>query len=180
MLANREWSNYAHKRAALRVTVSTPTQRSTYFLSLPSTYSLSLIAASILLHWLISQSLFLARIAFYSDGVTFQRNLTNLGSSKSALIATIVWGCVMVAVCLAVVGFYTYPNDMPIGGTNSAVISAACHIKQRDGDQSQRGGEIVERPLQWGVTFEGTEDEACRCSFSDKEVEKPRDGYLYA
>jgi hypothetical protein len=137
MLANREWSNYARKRSALRVTVPSPTQRSTYFLSLPYTYSLPLVVASILLHWLISQSLFVARIAVYKNGELEspdydawfgQNSRTDLKYSDSALIATIAWPCVLVAVCLLVAGICTYTKGVPTGGTNSAVTSAAFHV----------------------------------------------------
>jgi hypothetical protein len=202
MLANREWTNYAHKRAALRVTAPSSSQRSTYFLSLPFMYSLPLIIASILLHWLISQSIFVARIAVFQNGEELQGDYgdgygfntsTDLGFSDSALIATIVWGCVLVVTCLLVAGICKYPKGMPIGATYSAVISAACHVKrvnpgERSVEQTQyRGaggskeeGDIVDRPLQWGVTIEGTIDEVGHCCFSDQVVEMPQEGYLYA
>jgi hypothetical protein len=202
MLANREWTNYAHKRAALRVTAPSPTQRSTYFLSLPFTYSLPLILASVLLHWFISQSIFVARIAVfqngevlhdeYGDGYGFKTS-TDLGFSDSALIATIVWGCALVVTCLAVAGICTYPKGMPVGATNSAVLSAACHVKRMDREEhrteqtqyngareSSVGEDIVDRPLQWGVTVEGTEDAVGHCCFSDQKVDLPEAGCLYA
>ncbi|KAF2827056.1 hypothetical protein CC86DRAFT_264039, partial [Ophiobolus disseminans] len=62
MLAGREWAQYAVKRAPLRVvTLPKPTQRSTHFLQLPYVWSIPLLIACALLHWLVSQSLFLAR-----------------------------------------------------------------------------------------------------------------------
>jgi hypothetical protein len=189
MLANRELSNYVQKRAALLVTVPSPTQRSTYFLSLPYMYILPLIIARILLRWLISQSLFVAKITVYKNRVLEtpddgynpeQIPMTDLGYSDSALIATIAWGCVLVAVCLLVAGFCTYPKGMSLGGVSSATISAACHVKYTDGEEVKALDEIVDRPLQWGVMVEGTDDEAGHCCFSDKEVEKPIEGCLYA
>lgn len=63
MCANREWSQYAVKRAPLRVTFPSPTQHSTFFIQLPYKYSVPLFIASILLHWFTSQSIFLVRIA---------------------------------------------------------------------------------------------------------------------
>lgn len=202
MLANREWTNYAHKRAALRVTAPSFSQRSTYFLSLPFTFSVPLIIASTLLHWLISQSIFLARIAVFQNGEEIQGvygdgngfyTSTDLGFSDSALIATIVWGCVLVVTCLLIAGICKYPKGMPIGATNSAVVSAACHVKRVNGEgrsveQTQykdAGGsrveeDIVDRPLQWGATIEGTMDEVGHCCFSDQVVEMPEEGCLYA
>lgn len=190
MLANREWANYTHKRAELRVTVPKSTQRSTYFLSLPYRYSLPLIIASILLHWFVSQTLFIARIAVYKNGILKPSagllwyhdgtSGTGLGFSDSALVAAIIMGCLLVVVCLAIAGFCRYPTGIPLGGTNSAVISAACHIKYRNGGKIEGLDDIVERPLQWGVTIEGTKDQAGHCSFSDRVVHKPVEGCLYA
>src|SRR4051812_18450004 len=68
MLAQREWSNYAIKRAPLRVTTPSPSQRSTYFLQLPYAFSVPLLLAAVVLHWFISQSIFLVRITAYKDG----------------------------------------------------------------------------------------------------------------
>jgi len=190
MLANREWASYVHKRAPLRVTIPKSTQRSTYSLSLPWKYSLPLIIASILLHWFISQTLFIAPIAVYKDGVLWPTmpdwyqhaggSVTGLGFSDSALIAATVMGCLLVVACLAVAGLCKYPTGIPLRGTNSAVISAACHVKNRNGGKAEGLDDIVERPLKWGVTIEGTKDQAGHCSFSDRAVQKPVEGCLYA
>jgi hypothetical protein len=84
---------------------------------------------------------------------TRQVPVTDLGCSESALIATIAWGCVLVAVCLLIAGICTYLKGMPTGGTNSAVISAACHVRYTDGDEVQALDEVVNCPLQWGARF---------------------------
>jgi hypothetical protein len=189
MLANREWARYAIKRASLRVTIPSPSQRSTYFLSLPYTCSVPLLVASILLHWLISQSIFMARITMWRQGVQITEDNpysyrkeagSDLGFSDSALIATIVWGAVLVVTCLLVAGMCTYPKGLPIGGTNSAVISAACHLNHDDETKHRASDDIVDQALQWGVTVEGTRDKAGHCSFSDEKVEEPQEGCLYA
>jgi len=131
----------------------------------------------------------MARIDVYKNGLlvptsrewwTKRNSVTDLGFSDSALIATIVFGCVVVVVCLAVAGFCTYPKGIPVGGTNSAVISAACHVQYKDGREVEVSDDIVERPLKWGVTVQGTQDEVGHCCFSDKEVQKPVEGCLYA
>jgi hypothetical protein len=201
MLANREWTNYSIKRTPLRVTLPKRGQRSTYFLSLPLMYSAPLMIASIALHWFISQSIFVARIQLYRNGNVededeFQHNNpkrsgSHLGYSDEALIASIVWGCVLVVICVLVAGLCTYAEGVPIGGTNSAVISAACHADRREremkdlsyrDEDEENGGEkdIVVRALQWGATNEGSADEVGHCCFSDKEVWKPVEGRLYA
>jgi hypothetical protein len=188
MLANREWAGYAIKRAALRVTIPSSNQRSTYFLSLPFVYSVPLIVASILLHWFISQAIFMARITIWENGVQTdletvdndKRAGSDLGYSDSALIASIVWGCILVLSCVLIAGICTYPKGLPIGGTNSAVISAACHVRHGDEGESQEFEDIAERPLQWGVTIGSTMGNVGHCCFSDQKVSAPVEGDLYA
>ncbi|KAF2023861.1 hypothetical protein EK21DRAFT_118353 [Setomelanomma holmii] len=189
MLANREWASYAVKRAALRVTIPSTLQRSSYFLSLPFTYSAPLMVASILLHWFISQSIFMARTTMWQNGVqiaednpwSYRREAgSDLGFSDYALITSIAWGGALVLICVLVAMLFTYPKGLPIGGTNSAVISAACHVKQPDETDLRPDEDIVDRPLQWGVTIEGTREQIGHCSFSDQKVETPEEGCLYA
>lgn len=186
MLAQREWSNYAIKRAPLRVTKPSPGQRSTYFLQLPYTFGVPLLLAAVLLHWLISQSIFLVRIIPYEDGKPSDLKLSTmkqvggssaaLGWSNAGLVVSFIWGCVLVAVILLVAFFGRYPIGLPIGGTNSAVISAACHGEERE----RRAGDIADRPVKWGVTRPGSRDAVGHCCFSGEEVGKPEVGSLYA
>lgn len=196
MLANREWSNYAVKRAPLRVTHPESGQRSTYFLQLPYFWSVPLLLASVILHWFISQSIFLARIALYSGGApapveqvmnmeTYKNFeitgsvFSGVGFSDTALQGSIGWGATLVGVSIIVGFIFTYPRGLPVGGTNSAVISAACHVKYRSGRQADEG--VPNRALQWGVTIAGSrERDVGHCCFSDCEVEPPKIGHLYA
>jgi hypothetical protein len=189
MLAHREWSNYVIKRAPLRVTNPLSGERSTYYLQLPFRFSIPLLLASSGLHFLISQALFLVRIIVYQDGKPVPvSGLTMLGGgsgsdiysavcySLSAIVASIGWGLALVLALFAFARFATYPAGLPVGGTNSAVISAACHIQQeeRDGEDSST------LPLKWGVTIPGSKDMVGHCSFSSGEVDFPDIGCLYA
>lgn len=63
-LVQREFSlmHKPEKRKPLRVSEPMGIQRSSYFISLPLRYGIPLYATSGLMHWLVSQSLFLARI----------------------------------------------------------------------------------------------------------------------
>jgi hypothetical protein len=70
-LVQREFSLMykAERRKPLRVSEPMGIQRSSYFISLPLRYGIPLYATAGLMHWLISQSLFLARItAIDPDG----------------------------------------------------------------------------------------------------------------
>lgn len=69
-LVQREFSRMCLKeRKPLRVSEPIGIQRSSYFISLPLRYGIPLYTSSGLMHWLVSQSLFLARItAICADG----------------------------------------------------------------------------------------------------------------
>lgn len=58
---------YYLRKKPLRVTAPQGQQRSTYYLHLPYRYSVPLIVTSALLHWLVSQSIFLVRIDEYKN-----------------------------------------------------------------------------------------------------------------
>lgn len=60
-----EWSRYATKRNFLRVSHPVGMQRSSYFLSLPMKYGAPYMLASTVLHWLMSQSLFIVNTKTY-------------------------------------------------------------------------------------------------------------------
>ncbi|KAL1621000.1 hypothetical protein SLS56_009416 [Neofusicoccum ribis] len=69
MVQLRDWSSLAARRQPLRVSSPAPgsSQISTYRLSLPYKYSLTLLASSTLLNWLLSQSLFFYRYKVFGD-----------------------------------------------------------------------------------------------------------------
>lgn len=220
MLVGREWSQYAVKRATLRgmylfsmtrvkrnqeylVTLPTACQRSTHFLQLPYTWSIPLLIADILLHWTISQSIFLVRIAFYAKGhpvaAEFNRMrhrwqyweggekhseqwgtvFNGIGYSDIALVTSLAMTLSLIIFCRLVAFFRTYDTGLPVGGTNSAVISAACHSPHGHTIQED-GVDIAEKPLQWGVTIRGGTETVGHLCFSDGEVERPEFDCLYA
>jgi hypothetical protein len=196
MLAGREWAKYAVRRAPLRVTIPKPGQRSTHFLELPFRFSIPILGASSLLHWFISESIFVVRIAVYKDGLPFSKGyyakefgtdnnantniISGLGYSDRGLIASLVWGICLVVACLVVAMFFKNPKGIPLGGTNSAVISAACHLRYDDDRTDKHGDDVAEKPLMWGVTIRAGEDKVGHCSFSAGEVEMPQPDCLYA
>jgi hypothetical protein len=53
--------------------------------------------------------------------------------SDMTLVASVSCMVGLVVICRLIAGFRTFAKGLPIGGTNSAVISAACHVRyQRD------------------------------------------------
>ncbi|GAB7354941.1 hypothetical protein MBLNU459_g5560t1 [Dothideomycetes sp. NU459] len=170
MLLGHEWTTFSQSRKSLRVSYPAGKQRSTYFLSLPYAYAIPLLVASALLHWLASQSLFLARVAFYSPSATGQDGqITTVGYSCTAIIAVLVVAVVLLAV-VWVTGARTYPaNGMPLVSSCSFAISAACHPPAEDTD----GGL---KPVMWGEVKMG---DGSHCSFTSLEVQPLEHGKIY-
>ena len=172
MLLVDEWGHYAHRKRPLRVTSPTDSQRSTYRLQLPYRYGVPLILLSGTLHWLVSQSIFLTRIlGFTHEGVEDPANsISTLGFSLIAIVTVIAVGTVVVLFGI-LTGFRRYPAGIPIAGSCSAAISAACHRPEGDTD-------AAEKPLMWGAME--TERSIGHCCFTSFEVEKPVVGRLYS
>ena len=163
MLMEKEWNDYAHERKPLRVSLPTGQQRSTYYLQLPYSYAVPLITASGLMHWLVSQSIFLARVEAYdSFGQRKPENdVTTCGYSCIAIIFTIILGSVML-VTLMILSRRKYRHGMPFAGHCSAVLSAACHPPPAD-------DKAAASSLMWGVVE--AKDGVARYSFSSRPVQ---------
>jgi hypothetical protein len=171
MLLAEEWSHFAYKRKALRVSKPKPGQRSTYFLQIPYRYGVPLLFMSGVLHWSVSQSIFLAQVAsFDKEGkLVDAAAISTCGYSPIAIVITIVTGCCLAAF-MVVLGLRHYKAGIPLAGSCSIAISAACHGRS-DVDTTA--------PLQWGVTSERGA-EIGHCAFSDHEIDLPIKGALYA
>ena len=178
MLLAKEWSDFAKCRKNLRITSPKGQQRSTYWLQLPYRYSIPLLAASSLLHWLVSQSIFLARVTVLdSTGVEdTTESFSTCGYSSIAIIFVIGFASILLLIANAH-GFRRYPSGMPLAANSSAAISSACHPPEGDIDAASK-------PLQWGATGEVVETNAGKrighCSFTSLEVTAPVEGQLYA
>ncbi|KAK7931114.1 hypothetical protein PG985_001826 [Apiospora marii] len=168
-----------------RVSEPVGLQRSTYTISLPFRYGIPLYAASGLMHWLVSQSLFLARITALEDQhgtVNVRDSFSTCGYSPIAVLATVVAGMFQV-LAVVLLGCRKYDGVMRMVSTNSQAISAACH--PLEGDR----GEGYLLPLRWGVV-ELREDGVGHCTFTTAPQEghgvggqgmrAPTAGSLYA
>ena len=174
MLAGFEWSRFAAHRKGLRVTSPNGSQRSTYWLQLPWTYSLPLGIASAVLHWLVSQSIFLVRIDVYDihHDLDPDASFSSCGYSAYALAISIMVGSVMFLALLCN-GFRTLDPTMPIVGSCSLAISAACHRPSEDNEASLS-------PVQWGAVFHETVEKPGHCCFTSFASMLPIEGQRYA
>ncbi|CAZ83958.1 unnamed protein product [Tuber melanosporum] len=143
MLSGHEWSLFSHHHRTLRVTSPIPGQRSTYWLQIPYTYAIPLMAMSGLLHWLISQSIFFARIEV-SDPLGRETPVTasTVGYSCIAIIFVLMLG-ILALLTAAGMGHRQFAAEATIVGNCSAAISAACH-------SWEHSDVIIGKKARWG------------------------------
>ncbi|CAF9925048.1 hypothetical protein IMSHALPRED_006362 [Imshaugia aleurites] len=178
MLLAEEWSAYASKRQFLRVTSPTGGQRSTCRLQLPYRYGVPLLIGSSTLHWFVSQSIFLARVNVIDSTGSEVPNvgISTCGYSPMAMIVVIILGSIVVLLGISM-GCRRARGGMPLAGSCSAAISAACHPPKTDVDASLKR-------VMWGVvaeeSFKHLGESVGHCSFTSLKVEAPTVGKLYA
>jgi hypothetical protein len=167
-----EWNNYVTHRKGLRVTAPTGKQRSTHFLQLPYRWDVPLTVTVGLLHWLLSQSLFLVRREMRRrDGSLYPGSTYACGYSVSSIL---VFSLAFFTLTVLVLWLLLKRVELyiPPARQCSLVISAACHPPEDDID-----AQLEE--VQWGVTEEGTDHEAGHCTFTSGDVMTPQAGLLY-
>jgi len=132
-----------------------------------------LLVASATLHWLISQSIFLARISIHSNGDGDRdRDISEVGYSCLPILLTVLLGTAMVTSALAS-GSRRFASHIPVAGSCSVALAAAAHKPKHDVDAAFL-------PVRWGeVNSEGT-DEVGHCCFTSEEVQDLIPGRLYA
>ena len=178
MLLADEMNGYAHHRKTLRVTSPSGKQRSTYRLHIPYSYGVPLLAMFGILHWLVSQSLFLARVAVYNseDAVDIPVSTSTCGYSLIAIFFVFIV-IIVVIWFVAVTAFRISKTGMPLMGSCSAAISAACHPPDDDKEASNL-------PVKWGVVGSKTVDRTGKvighCTFTSFKIEAPVKGKLFA
>ena len=135
-------------------------------------------STSAVLHWLISQSLFLVGVDAYNPRQERdpERDIITCGHSPAAIVSAVAVGTAMIC-CVGGLGFKRFRSGMPVAGSCSLGIAAACHLGPGDG--LKVGAEYL--PLKWGVValdYDSGENVG-HCAFSSEEVEEPRDGWVY-
>lgn len=168
----REWNGFRKAKKRLRISQdASGSQISTRFLSLPTLDSACLMIISALLHWLMSESL------FYIHVNVLDPNGNSVLSDQLNCIGYSVLGMMIVLIILGVLTFTTwmlsllgrFPAGMPVVGSCSAGISAACHPIGE--------GDISEKLVSWGEVS-GRNHEG-HCSFTSREASMPVIGHVY-
>lgn len=190
-----EFNEFATNRKPLRVSWPKGQQRSAYYISLPYRYGFPLIAVSIIMHWLLSQSLFVVKIRaqdVHGDEIKAESTTACSWSSRAILLA-ILTGSLAMAVLIGL-GFRRLPSDMPLASSCSAAISACCHPPPKDTGASLKPvkwGEVIDRPrissrieessehTSEDDHVEGTQVGYAHCSFTSDQVMRASPDVLY-
>ncbi|KAH8812621.1 hypothetical protein F5884DRAFT_820450 [Xylogone sp. PMI_703] len=116
-------------------------QRSSYTLSLPLTYSVPLLVLFILIHWLISQSVFVVQTIVFGPGANAVRipkyDTSHIGYSTLGIALSITLAGVLILLLIINSFVRKYPNaprGFPSMAVNSAAISAVCHPPKDDNE----------------------------------------------
>jgi hypothetical protein len=182
-----EWASYSFKRKGLRLSTSPQgDQRSSYRLQLPYRVALPLMLLAGLVHWLASQSIFIAVVEQYNIVPMTGRwekaqpqndddySDINCGYSPLALLLMgVLW--IKMVVVLLVTASKRLKSSIPLAGSCSAAIAAACHVSPQE-----NGIQTSNSRIQWGVTDEPTgPDRVGHCGFSRENVRTPLTGEMY-
>lgn len=148
MFLASDWAAFGTKAQTLMVSSPRGEQRGTWLLGAPLVYGIPLLVLQIILHWLVSQSIFVISLSVYNpDGSLNQTNpkYLNCGYSPVAIIFTIITSLVLMLGAMGL-AFKRFPQGAPpVVATCSAAISAVCHLP--DGMQRQ---DLPYAPLRWG------------------------------
>ncbi|OJD36760.1 uncharacterized protein BKCO1_9000190 [Diplodia corticola] len=139
-VATAELFRFLKKKKPLRVSSPEGMQRSSYMLSLPWRFAAPAVAAFILLHWLVSGSVFVVQTSAYSSGPDGQRiyksDASRIGFSPIGILFAVCVGVVVLVVLISN-SFRTYgdvPKSLVLFATNSREISTFCTPSSEDTD----------------------------------------------
>lgn len=135
-----------HRR--LRVADPKGQQKSTYMLSLPLRFAIPLLIISGIMHWLMSLTFFLANISVIPrDGNSPRHDEVTAVAYAPQGMFYLFGVSVFMVVVLAIFSVRKFGGEMHIVGSNSAAISAACHVGPMP---ERRRREMVLRRIAWG------------------------------
>jgi hypothetical protein len=172
MSFSKEWHDMAHHRRPLRVTNPQGSQCSTYFLSLPYHYLITIMVVSTTTHWILSQSFFLVAIDVFDQqgNLDTSQSILTCGFSCIAIIFLIGIGWLVLILGVGM-GLRRYKAGMPLAGSCSAALSAACHPLADEPD-------VALLPVKWGVV--SVAEGVGHCALSSRYVSPPITWRRYA
>ena len=140
-LAAAEFVAFLRHKDSLRVSApKNLLHHSSHFLSLPWDYAVPQLVMFTLLHWLVSQSVFLVQTTGFGAGPNAPRlpgaDASRIGWSPSGIVGTTMCGVVLV-VGLVLNSFRRFsgvPRDVPRMATESSALAACCQRLPDDDD----------------------------------------------
>lgn len=172
MLLMQKWSDFIHERKVLRVSSLVDMQRSSFWLQFLYKYDVSLIVMFEAMHWLISQSIFLAHVIQLDDEdkVNSSNQISTCDYFNIAIINVIIVGSIIIILKMLTES-RKYKKNMFLVKSCNAVISAACHSLKNNSDASLLSilWEIVE-----------IRNSIKHCCFSNLNVSPPVKNKTYA
>lgn len=130
MLAAAEYDSYGVSSKSLRVTwpEKDSQQKSTYWFSIPYQYAVPILVLYVVLHWLVSQSTFyVLRIPYTPQGeAVWSDSISSLGFSPLLIFCALLIGSFIICL-LILLSLKRFKSNMPLAGSCSTVICAACH-----------------------------------------------------
>ena len=183
MFIAADWAKFAFTAQTLIVSTPAGEQRGTWLLGAPLAYGTGLLALQTLLHWFVSQSIFVVQVVAYNKLGQVDSTMpifSNCGYSPIAIIFSVV-ASGLLCVTAMVAHWRRFPQGSPpVVSTCSAAISAACHLPMQ-----MRKETLVYEELRWGVTGHGR-DGVGHCSLGPATswtsgiAEPPVGGRAYA
>ncbi|OJJ42781.1 hypothetical protein ASPZODRAFT_76111 [Penicilliopsis zonata CBS 506.65] len=183
MLVAVEYSSYGNTRKPLRVTwpVENSQQQSTYWLTIPYRYGLLFLIIQMIIHWLVSQGCYYLFLTPYTIIDEPDPNNIYSGIFLSPLpiiLAAIIMGFMLFI--LIMLSFRQLKSEIPLAGSCSAAISAACHPPKSENLETVAlglvtWGETTERP-HWASDLNSSGRKAQwkgHCSFTSLETRRP-------
>jgi len=172
MILVGKWNSFSQRRHSLRVTVPLGEQKSQYYLTIPYRYAIPLLLLMGIFHWLVSESFFLVSLgAFRGTEIQPQDSVFGIGySALSIALAALI--CFVLIALLAFKSLQRFKVAMPVAGSCSVVISAACHKVEREENPHMK-------KVMWGVVKDDAAGVSGHCAFTLKLVKPPVPGKLY-
>ncbi|KAL3439985.1 hypothetical protein BJX65DRAFT_315235 [Aspergillus insuetus] len=172
MLAAAEYNDFSMHRKPLRVSWPRGLQRSTYYLSIPWRYGIPLLTISVTVHWLLSQTIFLSVVQerdannrrVHSDA----NEPPTTGFSVLGMVLTLSITSAGMLVLFGI-AFRPLHSRMPLAGTCSAALSAACHPPDDDMEASLKAVMWGEVPRPIGGDGSSSDNESRRSDGSCAE-----------
>jgi len=175
MLFAHETNRFAksHGRKPLRTSFPLAGQRAAHFLQIPFRYALLLSASVALLHFFVSEAIFLTTVDVYdvAGNLDTDASFTVFMQSQGGLNASMIWASVLLVILYILGLLPLQTKNMPLVSNNSLAISAACHALDTDRDAAKR-------PIVYGVLVSPRE-RMDRAGFSSMEVGCLQDGVVY-